>query len=108
MKPILAVRGFVGWTRGGGSAGRCRKVLFGLEGASMTIRAGSMCQSVRSAIVAALSPDRVLRGVASGGARTSGGVGQLRIYRELTAYSDHALEEIGLRRIDLPAIARSA
>jgi uncharacterized protein YjiS (DUF1127 family) len=33
---------------------------------------------------------------------------QLRIYRELMAYSDHELEEIGLRRSDIPAIARTA
>lgn len=29
-----------------------------------------------------------------------------RIYRELMAYSDRDLEEIGLRRVDVPAIAR--
>jgi uncharacterized protein YjiS (DUF1127 family) len=29
-----------------------------------------------------------------------------RLYRELDAYSDHELEEIGLRRADIPAIAR--
>jgi uncharacterized protein YjiS (DUF1127 family) len=33
---------------------------------------------------------------------------QLRVYRELMAYSDHELEEIGLRRADIPAIARTA
>jgi uncharacterized protein YjiS (DUF1127 family) len=33
---------------------------------------------------------------------------QLRVYRELAAYSDRDLEEIGLRRADVPAIARSA
>jgi uncharacterized protein YjiS (DUF1127 family) len=33
---------------------------------------------------------------------------QLRIRRELMAYSDRELEEIGLRRIDIPTIARAA
>jgi uncharacterized protein YjiS (DUF1127 family) len=33
---------------------------------------------------------------------------QLRVYRELMAYSDPELEEIGLRRRDIPAIARTA
>ena len=33
---------------------------------------------------------------------------QLRIYRELGAYSDRDLEEIGLRRSDIPGIARTA
>jgi uncharacterized protein YjiS (DUF1127 family) len=33
---------------------------------------------------------------------------QLRIYRELTAYSDRDLEEIGVRRSDIAGIARSA
>jgi uncharacterized protein YjiS (DUF1127 family) len=33
---------------------------------------------------------------------------QLRVYRELMAYSDRELEEIGLRRRDIPAIARTA
>ena len=33
---------------------------------------------------------------------------QLRIYRELTAYSDRDLEEIGVRRSDIPGIARTA
>jgi uncharacterized protein YjiS (DUF1127 family) len=33
---------------------------------------------------------------------------QLRIYRELTAYSDRDLEEIGLRRSDIAGIARTA
>ena len=33
---------------------------------------------------------------------------QLRVYRELGAYSDRDLEEIGLRRSDVPAVARSA
>ena len=33
---------------------------------------------------------------------------QQRVYRELGAYSDRDLEEIGLRRADIPAIARSA
>jgi uncharacterized protein YjiS (DUF1127 family) len=33
---------------------------------------------------------------------------QLRIYRELTAYSDRDLEEIGVRRSDVAAIARTA
>jgi uncharacterized protein YjiS (DUF1127 family) len=33
---------------------------------------------------------------------------QLRIYRELAAYSDRDLEEIGLRRSDIPGVARTA
>lgn len=33
---------------------------------------------------------------------------QLRVYRELAAYSDRDLEEIGVRRSDIPGIARSA
>jgi uncharacterized protein YjiS (DUF1127 family) len=33
---------------------------------------------------------------------------QRRIYRELTAYSDRDLEEIGIRRSDIAGIARSA
>jgi uncharacterized protein YjiS (DUF1127 family) len=33
---------------------------------------------------------------------------QLRVYREVMAYSDRELEEIGLRRRDIPAIARTA
>ncbi len=33
---------------------------------------------------------------------------QLQIYRELMAYSDRELEEIGLHRTDIPAIARTA
>jgi uncharacterized protein YjiS (DUF1127 family) len=33
---------------------------------------------------------------------------QLRVYRELMAYSDQELDEIGLRRRDIPAIARTA
>jgi uncharacterized protein YjiS (DUF1127 family) len=33
---------------------------------------------------------------------------RLRVYRELMAYSDRELEEIGLRRRDIPAIARTA
>ena len=33
---------------------------------------------------------------------------QLRVVRELGAYSDRELDEIGLRRSDIPAIARTA
>jgi uncharacterized protein YjiS (DUF1127 family) len=33
---------------------------------------------------------------------------QLRVYRELMGYSDRDLEEIGLRRSDIPGIARTA
>lgn len=33
---------------------------------------------------------------------------QLRVYRELMAYSDRDLEEIGLRRADIPTVARTA
>jgi uncharacterized protein YjiS (DUF1127 family) len=33
---------------------------------------------------------------------------KVRVYRELMAYSDRELEEIGLRRRDIPAIARTA
>ena len=33
---------------------------------------------------------------------------QLRIHRELMAYSDRELEEIGVRRTDIPTIARAA
>jgi uncharacterized protein YjiS (DUF1127 family) len=33
---------------------------------------------------------------------------QLRVYQELMAYSDRELDELGLRRRDIPAIARTA
>ena len=33
---------------------------------------------------------------------------QLRVYRELMAYNDRELDEIGLRRRDIPVIARTA
>jgi hypothetical protein len=33
---------------------------------------------------------------------------QLRVYRDLMAYSDRELEEISLRRSGIPAIARTA
>ena len=33
---------------------------------------------------------------------------QLRVYRELMAYSDRELEEIGLRRRDIPVVSRTA
>lgn len=36
------------------------------------------------------------------------GAEQRRIYRELMAYNDRELEEIGLRRSDIPALARAA
>jgi uncharacterized protein YjiS (DUF1127 family) len=39
-------------------------------------------------------------------AALAGGRQRRRLYRELDAYNDRELEEIGLRRADIPAIAR--